>query len=400
MDLFIKANAPPERVIALYPAIISGEPSDQSESAADETVTKTASAGDHPDDQKDGASEHDLVSAQDQKVKKAADTSDKSETASLGSNGTSEAAQSRRELGIKPTAQWNALTVVEGKELEKATVELCSFLVGSRTRMQRFLNFDGSLKDKGPVVIDGNDVHARDLLLPPTPENEQQLIQRLRGTAKIIDTTLFRGYMFARPGIAGSLFRLPNFCDANVVKDKLLESKRYVDIIDFLYGKGLHREALDLLQRLAKEEDEELPAQLQGPERTVAYLQSLPADCLDLILEYARWPLETNGQFGIGIFLAETESAESLPRDKVLSFLKSIDPRFAVQYLEHIIWEWEEDSSEFHNELVEEYLKSLKASSGEEKAKISERFLDFLKSSKHYQSWKILPKLQRAGMLS
>jgi Vam6/Vps39-like protein vacuolar protein sorting-associated protein 39 len=275
---------------------------------------------------------------------------------------------------------------------------LNSFLVNSRTTLQRFLNQDGTLKEKGPVTIDGTEVFAVDILLPPKPEDDETLEKRLVDTGKLVDTTLFRGYMLAQPSMAGPLFRLPNHCDTNVVKDKLLESKRYNDIIDFFFGKRLHKEALSLLHKLAKDEgQEELPVSLQGPERTVAYLQSLPPDYLDLILEYAKWPLEDAPDIGMEVFLADTENAESLPRDKVLAFLREIDSKLAAKYLEHIIHELNDTSAEFHKQLIEEYLKSLKNS--DEKKVHQEKLVGFLKASKHYQSWKILPLLQRNGKL-
>jgi len=40
---------------------------------------------------------------------------------------------------------------------------------------------------------------------------------------------------------------------------------------------------------------------------------------------------------GMEIFLADTENAETLPRDKVVSFLQGIDVNLAVKYLEHVI---------------------------------------------------------------
>ena len=63
--------------------------------------------------------------------------------------------------------------------------------------------------------------------------------------------------MLARPGLAGSLFRLDNFCDPIVIKEKLYETGRYADLIDFLHGKRLHREALELLEKFGKDTENE-----------------------------------------------------------------------------------------------------------------------------------------------
>lgn len=52
---------------------------------------------------------------------------------------------------------------------------------------------------------------------------------------------------------------------------------------------------------------------------------------IDLILDFARWPLNKNRDLGMEVFLADTENAETLPRGKVLDFLQGIDRKLAVQ---------------------------------------------------------------------
>ena len=293
------------------------------------------------------------------------------------------------------------LTVnLEGKDLQNATSELCSFLVSARTKLQRFLNFDGTMKEEKTVISNGPEgqINAEDMLLSPEKGHDQTLQNRLQTTAKLVDTTLFRAFMLARPSMAGPLFRLPNFCDPFVVKEKLEQSKRYNDLIDFLYGKRLHREALELLQSIGKDGSEgDCPDHLKGPERTVAYLQNLDPSYIDLIFEFIRWPLAVEPKLGMDVFITDSENAESLPRDRVLSFLKEVEERLAVEYLEHIIHELDDVTPEFHKDLIEEYLRQLKATSKDSKPKVQQKLLTFLKSSKHYQSWKILPLLQRHG---
>ena len=378
MDLFIQAHAPPERVITLYPTAISGD----LQSLLDDMETSTL-------DLKESSQSELSLSKTGSDISKSHATESvtgKKDSASIPSTRTSTLTKSGRDM--------------EGKELQTAISELCGFLVDSRTMLQRFISFEGTLKGKDSIVVNGTEVSPFDILLPPKPENDSILEERLKETAKIVDTTLFRAYMLAQPSMAGPLFRLPNFCDANVVREKLLESKRYNDIIDFLYGKRLHKEALDLLQSLAEQKHrEELPEPLQNSQRIVAYLQTLSKEHLDLILEYARRPLETDPELGMEIFLADTENAESLPRDKVLSFLKTIDPKLAARYLEHIILELTDDTADFHKDLIEEYLGILKLVQGDEKVKEQKKLMDFLKSSKHYQSWKILPLLSKNGKI-
>lgn len=276
----------------------------------------------------------------------------------------------------------------------------------ARTKLQRYLNPDGSLKEAFPNGNEPTDSDYKtsvdNLLVPKRKNAEKSRQQQLLETARLVDTTLFRAYMLARPSMAGPLFRLPNFCDAEVVNEKLLETSRYNDLIDFFFGKGLHREALDLLKRLGQEmEEKEAVSPLKGPQRTVGYLQSLPPEMINVILQYAEWPLNVDPNLGMEIFLADTENAETLPRSKVLDFLHGIDRKLEIKYLRHIIYELNDSTPEFHQRLIDVYLAGLKSqdfADEAEKAAWKNDFLEFLKSSKHYESWKVIRQLNRDGM--
>ena len=296
-----------------------------------------------------------------------------------------------------------AKSSIEGKDLITATSELAGFLVGARTKLQRFLNPDGTLKElstdsSGPMPAN-NMASLEELLVPPKMGHEQGREQRLQETARLVDTTLFRAYMLARPSMAGPLFRLPNFCDAGVVNEKLLESGRYNDLIDFFFGKRLHREALELLQRFGQEPEEgDAPPALRGPQRTVAYLQNLPPEMIDLILEFAEWPLKADPDLGMEIFLADTENAETLPRTKVLDFLLKLDQGLAVKYLEHIIDELNDTTPDFHQQLIDTYLGGLNSPdvAGQQlKAEWKDKLLNFLRTSQHYEAWRVIKQLPR-----
>lgn len=225
--------------------------------------------------------------------------------------------------------------------------------------------------------------------------------KRLLETAKLVDTTLFRAYMFVSPSFAGPLFRIDNFCDAEVVNEKLIEAGRYNDLVDFFYGKKLHRQALDLLKKFVESDEEnEAAPQLAGPQRTVSYLQSLPPEMIELILQYAEWPLKKDPELGMEVFVADTENAETLPRPKVLQFLQRIDRNLGVRYLEHIIQELNDTTPDFHQRLVNIYIETLRAdvfSNNSERDRWKEKTLGFLKSSKYYQAYKALGLLPKDG---
>ena len=283
-------------------------------------------------------------------------------------------------------------------------MELRGFLVSARTRLQRYINFDGSLKEFEQNADQAKEQSERVALLAGiTAESNSDLEEKLRQVASLVDTTLFRAYMFASPSLAASLFRLPNFCDPEVVNDKLLETKRYNDLVNFFHGKGLHHEALQLLQNFGEvEEADELAPQLHGPQRTVAYLQSLPPEMVDLILQFAEWPLRKNPELGMEVFLADTENAETLPRARVLDFLESVDEMLAVRYLEHLVQELNDTTPDFHQRLLNEYVGRLKSDdfdNDDDREALKNKTLEFLRSSRCYSPYKALGLIPPDGII-
>jgi hypothetical protein len=228
---------------------------------------------------------------------------------------------------------------------------------------------------------------------------------KLREVAELVDTTLFRAYMLVSPSLAGPLFRLDNFCDPEVVNEKLYESGRYSDLIDFLHGKKLHRESLELLAKFGKNEaDEDVSPTLRGPHRTVGYLQQLPPEMIDLILEFIEWPLQVDPDLGMEVFLADTENAETLPRHKVLDFLQIISLKLAVKYLEHVIEELNELEPDFHQRLIDLYLERLRGGQEEfedeeERKEWLSKLEAFLKSSFQYNKIRAFKQLPTDGEL-
>ena len=286
-----------------------------------------------------------------------------------------------------------------------ATEELRAFLVSARTRLQRYINPDGTLKSTNSSTVsaleEGSQPEVNSLLVKRSAASLAGRENQLRDTAKLVDTTLFRAYMFASPSLAGPLFRIDNFCDPDVVNEKLIETGRYNDLLDFFFGKKLHRPALELLKKFGETdgEDEAAP-QLAGPRRTVAYLQNLPPDMIDLILQFAEWPLKKDPELGMEIFLADTENADTLPRPVVLDFLRGIDKKLEARYLEHIIQELNDTTPDFHQRLADVYIEGLKSNDFENEESRSswrERTLDFLRTSQNYEPYKALRQVSNDG---
>ncbi|RAL08568.1 putative vacuolar morphogenesis protein AvaB [Aspergillus homomorphus CBS 101889] len=404
MDIFTEISAPPETVIRLYPKIVAGELSSVTEDQEESEDSATESPSKTPDNQKqvDGNHTSDVAVAATAKTLSHAPsvmsllrtkTDDLSDAASIRTRMTEDAKTDK---------------ALEGNDLKLAVRELQRYLADVRRRFQRFLNPDGSLK-VFDMPTDGATDELTDSvlkLLETSTKNIQdpEFGEKLREKAKLVDTTLFRAYMYAIPALAGSLFRIANFCDPDVVMEKLEETGRHNDLIDFLYGKKLHRQALELLQRFGQaEEEEETAPQLHGPKRTVVYLQNIPPDRIDLILEFAEWPLREDPELGMEIFLADTENAETLPRHRVLDFLREIDVNLAVRYLEHVIGELNDMSPDLHQQLLNFYLDRLKKyrkkewefASEEDHVAWRNKFLTMLRSSTQYSPAKILDRLNR-----
>lgn len=442
MNIFIDVSAPPERVIKLYPPVIAGdlsatnpeEKDDDIENGEDgKEVTKEDSNG-------NGAEVEESLSSSPGKpaggpstpTKNAAATAIRahdrahlsagsptkpsgfskflkhravqtSDTASIKSGKKEDISDPVETEGSRGKIQEKSDNALEGKDLTNAVLELNAFLVHSRTRLQRFLDpVTGNLK---PADVNGqaiSDKQALESLLVAPSEAEIDREQKLRETAKLVDTTLFRAYMFARPTLAGALFRLPNFCDPDVVNEKLLETNRYQDLVDFFHGKKLHRQALELLKKFGEPEEEDPAApMLHGPQRTVGYLQNLPPEMIDLILEFAEWPLRKDPDLGMEVFLADTENAETLPRDRVVNYLQGIDVDLAVRYLEHMINELNDATPDFHNRLVGAYLQDLKGRDDRDSESwkgLMDRLVSFLRSSKQYSLSRAFGMIPREGL--
>ncbi|EER25497.1 AvaB protein, putative [Coccidioides posadasii C735 delta SOWgp] len=407
LDLFTEVSAPPELVIRLYPKIIAG---DLSTVVEDEYQSESEGNAEESSDRANGSKPNGVVAIAEDKNKGKGVGYTPSVRSLLKYKTEDGASETSSVWGVSGDKDSNgADKPLQGKDLKAAVYELQGFLADIRRRLQRFLNPDGSVKVSDLCVNGESDEFSKSVIsILGISENDEDVDigKRLRETASLVDTTLFRAHMYATPSLAGSLFRIANFCDPDVVMEKLEETGRYNELIDFLFGKKLHRPALEHLQKFGQAEKEEKSApQLLGPKRTITYLQNLPSEMVNLILEFAEWPLRTDPGLGMEIFLADTENAETLPRDKVLDFLQGIDPKLAIRYLEHVIEELNDMTPDLHYRLLLLYLERLKnGKEGEEAAEFQDeeergdckgKFLDMLKSSSQYSPAKMLDRLPR-----
>lgn len=183
-------------------------------------------------------------------------------------------------------------------------------------------------------------------------------------TADLVDTAMFKCYVMQSPALIGPLLRIHNHCDAEVVRTVLSHNGKWRELIDFYFGKKFHREALELLRELAGSTRQNgaapnTPDYLKGPEPTVRYLQRLNNASLELIFEFARWPIGLNEALGEDIFLEDSDESESLSRDRVLAYLEDTSRSLTIKYLEHVIFDKHEENGAFHTALAINYIKAL-----------------------------------------
>ncbi|OLN86164.1 Vacuolar morphogenesis protein 6 [Colletotrichum chlorophyti] len=396
MDLFNEddVHAPPERVLKLFPPSIAGEMSGWAHGTQQE---------DSGSEEKEGEEEHQEKANGEKAAKE-----DPAETPASPARGgvgfaklfmghrkpaqadTASIVSKKDTIDVEETASIAGKTVsnqpLEGADLEKAVLCLTGYLVGTRTRFQRVIDpATGKLKRSN---TNGSATEAVKGFMSSSHDDVPltQLEGELQRTSRIVDTALFRSYMMTRPTMAGPLFRLANFCDPDVVNEALLAHSRYNELVDFFCGKKLHSQALELLKRFgtAEEPDEAAPG-LHGPQRTVRYLQALPPSEIDLILQYSEWALRAEPELAMEIFIADSENAETLPRDRVARYLGGIDPGLEVRYLEHIINELDDTTVDFHNRLAELFIRHLKEKKrNDEWDAEMDRFVQFLKTSGQY----------------
>jgi Vam6/Vps39-like protein vacuolar protein sorting-associated protein 39 len=407
MDLFTDAKAPPERVIALYPKAIAGNLArEDSVKDVESVIDEEEANGDRSTmDGKDSASGTTATIGRSMMGRlvgggKKTDADVASIRSSMKDEAPDATPIKKRGTDTSQADKQNA-----EKDFKESVRALQSFLAQCRVQIKRYIDTDGNLKESLPVTSESQSEEYKPpfhhfILFTGSPSHIDWKA-KLLDVAQLVDTTLFRAYMIASPSLAGPLFRLPNFCEPDVVQEKLYETGRYADLIDFLHGKRLHRQALELLEKFGKNEaDEEVASALQGPQRTVGYLQQLPPEMIDLILEFAEWPLRVDPKLGMDVFLADTQNAETLPREKVLDFLQHIDLKLAVKYLEHVVEELDETNPDFHQRLVDLLLERLRSGdfeSDEEKKEWRERLQLFLKTSRNYNNYRVFQQLPATG---
>uniref|UniRef100_A0A8C1SRX3 VPS39 subunit of HOPS complex n=1 Tax=Cyprinus carpio TaxID=7962 RepID=A0A8C1SRX3_CYPCA len=231
----------------------------------------------------------------------------------------------------------NPLPALSGAELEKAHLALIDYLTQKRSHLVKQLN-DSDPSTTSPLM-EGT----------PTIKSRKKLLQ-------IIDTTLLKCYLHTNVALVSPLLRLENnHCHIEESEYVLKKAHKYSELIILYEKKGLHQKALQVLL----DQSTKANSPLKGHESTVQYLQRLGVENLGIIFEFSPWVLKICPEDGLKIFTEDLTEVETLPRDKVLNFLKEGFKELAIPYLEHIIHLWDETQPEFHNVLIQLYLEKV-----------------------------------------
>ncbi|KXS13868.1 hypothetical protein M427DRAFT_45369 [Gonapodya prolifera JEL478] len=209
----------------------------------------------------------------------------------------------------------------------------------------------------------------------------QKEISRLERVAVVVDTCLLSVYLAAKSSLVRPLMRVENWVDVSVASEWLEHDRRYDELLDLFFGKGMHDRALQFLERLGRD-----PAsRLAGPSALVTYLKRLGERDLDLVLKASTWALETAPEEG-------------------LEHLADLSDDLATAYLEHLIYDLGDQTPELHEDLVAEYLADVPAAEaaivGKELSKSSPRMRlrEFLEYSKVYHPEHVIWRFPVDGM--
>ncbi|CAE6446777.1 unnamed protein product [Rhizoctonia solani] len=217
------------------------------------------------------------------------------------------------------------------------------------------------------------------MALPSAPLSTLTPEQLVRA-AQLVDTALFRLYLFTKPSMLGALCRVDNWCEVEEVEEALRARQKFTELIYLYRGKKMHAKALDLLFDLSKEEDD--PLDKYQP--SIRYLQKLGPEHLELIFKSGRWLFEQKPDMAFDIFTAEEVE---LPSKRVADYLESIDPMLCIRFIEYLFAERQEESITFGDRLGELYLRQtikLKKERSSEHARLYSKLLAFVNTSKYY----------------
>ena len=208
----------------------------------------------------------------------------------------------------------------------------------------------------------------------------------LAALARSVDTALFRTLLRTKPALVGPLCRVENYAEVHVLADALREHQMTEELVSLYRGRGMHREALSQLREMHASQSD--TAARVGP--TVQYLQELGDEDMRLLLDTAHWVLREHRELGLSIFTADVGRVNTLPHLDVVADLEAFDPDVCAAYLEHLI-DADDGEPVLHTKLGTLYQRRLAAAhSDADREKAQRVLLGFLRRSAQYDAEALL----------
>ncbi|KAJ3775239.1 hypothetical protein FB446DRAFT_417887 [Lentinula raphanica] len=367
IDTFTELNINPAKVVALYPESISGrlsipaerwielyggprreEVGNTAEGVESESKEREETSKAHPDRSMTATSEllESLSSGGTGSIRGRL----KGLGALMGAGAASTASKDDDTASLK--SQTSKPSKINSDDYHKSVESLVrTFLPDRRVKLGAALNAVGiTPEDQAHKTTPLSTTSVEDLYALPNAPFTQLTPEQLLRYAQIVDTALFKSYLVVRPVLAGSLFRVPNWCEVEEVEGVLKARGMFRELKDLYHQKKMHGKALELLRQLG-EKEEDLDDRLYD---SIQYLRRLGPENMEQVFESARWIIEQDSDRGLEIFKSDDVD---LPRNHVADYLEKISPSLCAKYLEYLIQEREEISVDFHDRLAELYAK-------------------------------------------
>lgn len=92
--------------------------------------------------------------------------------------------------------------------------------------------------------------------------------------ASILDTALLQALLLTgQPSLAENILRGLNYCDMKICEEILQEGNYHVALVELYKCNSMHREALELINKLVKESSQSKIAHRFKPEAIIEYLK-------------------------------------------------------------------------------------------------------------------------------
>ncbi|KAG4301557.1 hypothetical protein PCK1_002042 [Pneumocystis canis] len=240
-------------------------------------------------------------------------------------------------------------------DLKEATHALVSYYLNdTRRKLSILISSMSQFEESSQKTLNESLISKYHFTLPDS--DNALTIEEMEKLLEIVDTALFRAYMFAIPNLVGPLVRLQNKIHLTVAKNLLEENKGIIS--DSIYNE-----------------------QFKGPSETIDYLKKLNDNNIEEILSFIKWPFEIDPDSAMEVFLTDNQQIFS-SRKTVYNFLLSFNEDLAIQYLEYLINCLDDATPEFHDCLIMHYFKI--AEKEENSTYISEKLLKLLIDSEKY----------------